>query len=88
MISESCSFINGMTQNGWNLIILWLSILQFYLKARTCDYRYVNLEKKNLIDETCAEFAEFSERFELDTEYDKKELYEDFKQNMKTMIEA
>jgi len=42
-------------------------------------YEYVNLEKKKLIDETSIEFSEYSEGLELEKEYDKKELFEDFK---------
>lgn len=58
---------------------LMAEYLQFYLQKGLMTYKYVNLEKKNLIGETCTEFAEFSERLELDTEYDKKDLYKDFK---------
>ena len=34
---------------------------------------------KQLIDETCQEFAEFSDTFILNKAYDKKELYEHFR---------
>lgn len=58
---------------------LMAEYIQFYLKHGLMTYKYVNLEKKNLIDETCNEFAEFSEQLELNTEYDKKQLFDDFK---------
>jgi len=58
---------------------------QYYLKNGLVKYEYVNLERKRLIDETCPEFAEFSDSLELNHKYDKKKLcisfktsYEDF----------
>ena len=56
-----------------------ISCLQLYLEKGLVPYEYVNLEKKKLIDETTADFAEFSESFEVNKEYDKKELFESFK---------
>ncbi len=56
-----------------------IECLQFYLKRGLVTYEYVNLEKKKLIDETAPEFVEYSECLETNKEYDKKELYEDFK---------
>jgi len=65
---EWCDFDNFM-----------IECLQFYLKEGLVSYQYINLDRKKLIDETSTEFAEFSDELKLDREYDKKELYEDFK---------
>lgn len=67
-VDEWCDFDNFM-----------IECLQFYLKEGLVSYQYINLDRKKLIDETSTEFAEFSDELKLDREYDKKELYEDFK---------
>ncbi len=67
-------------ENEWNDFDCYMiECLQFYLKRGLVAYEYVNLEKKKLIDETSPEFVEYSEGLETSKEYDKKELYEDFK---------
>ena len=60
-----------------------IGCLQLYLNKGLVAYEYINLEKKKLIDETCPEFVEFAESaeggIESGKEYEKKELYENFK---------
>jgi len=58
---------------------LMIECMQLYLKEGLVLYEYTNLEEKQLIDETCDEFAEFSEEIQLDYEHNKKELCEQFK---------
>lgn len=56
---------------------------QFYLHHGLCEYEFVNLEAKKLIDSTSPEFAEFTEEIELNREYNKRELFERFKSDNK-----
>ena len=56
-----------------------LYCLQLYLKDGLKSYEYAKLTQKKLIDMTCEEFAEFTEKLEHDKEYDKKELHQAFK---------
>ncbi|NLT51831.1 MAG: hypothetical protein GXX85_13045 [Ignavibacteria bacterium] len=58
-----------------------ISCLQLFLQKGLLDYDHINLEKKSLIDNTCAEFVEFAEAGGIvpGKEYEKKELYEAFK---------
>src|SRR5690606_3508321 len=56
-----------------------IGCLQLYLNKGLIAYEYINLEKKKLIDETCPEFVEFAESLEPGKEFEKKELYENFK---------
>ena len=73
-------FFNDWTESEWETFDnLMIECLQLYLKEGLVLYEYVNLEQKQLIDETCDEFAEFSVGIELNHEYDKKNLYEKFK---------
>jgi len=73
-------FFNGWDEEEWNAFYdFMIECLQYYLKNGLVEYEYVNLEQKRLIDETCDEFAEFSDDIELDKEYNKKELCEQFK---------
>ncbi len=73
-------FYEGWDEIEWNSFdCFMIECLQFYLKKGLVSYEYVNLEKKKLIGETSIEFAEYSESLELEKEYDKKELFEDFK---------
>ena len=58
---------------------LMIECLQLYLKEGLVLYAYVNLEEKQLIDETCDEFAEFSNELEPNHEYNKKDLFDKFK---------
>jgi hypothetical protein len=73
-------FFNGWDEEEWNAFYdFMIECLQYYLKNGLVEYEYVNLERKRLIDETCDEFAEFSDDIRLDYEYNKKELCEQFK---------
>jgi len=74
-------FFQGWDVDEWNYFDnFMLECLQFYLRNGLVEYDFVNIEAKKLIDETCAEFAEFSDDLTLDTNYDKKELYKKFKE--------
>ena len=67
--TEWCSFDNFMVE-----------CLQYYLKNGLKTYEHVNLDHKRLINETCQEFVEFSETIELNKDYEKKVLFEKFKE--------
>jgi hypothetical protein len=56
-----------------------IGCLQLYLNKGLVAYEFVNLDKKKLIDETCPEFVEFADVIESGKEYEKKELYTNFK---------
>lgn len=73
-------FFDGWTVEEWRAFdSLMIQCIQLYLKESFVYYEYVNLEQKQLIDETCDEFAEFSTGIELNHEYSKKELFDQFK---------
>ena len=55
-----------------------IKCLQLYLANGLMPYAYVNLERKRLVDETCAEFAEFSDTLIFNNPYNKKYLFEEF----------
>ena len=71
--------------SGWNEVEwsdfdnFMIGCLQLYLNKGLIAYEYINLEKKKLIDETCLEFVEFAELLEPGKEFEKKELFENFK---------
>ena len=74
-------FFESWTEEEWNSFDNFMvESLQLYLDKGLIDYDFVNIETKKIIDETCAEFAEFSEDLYLDEEYDKKDLYKKFKE--------
>ncbi len=73
-------FFASWDQNEWrDFDNFMIECLQFYLREGLVPYQYINLDRKKLIDETTTEFAEFSDELKPEMEYDKKELYEDFK---------
>lgn len=73
-------FFDGWTVEEWRTFdSLMIQCIQLYLKEGLVTYEYVNLEQKQLIDETCDEFAEFSTGIELNHEYNKKDLFDQFK---------
>ncbi len=75
-------FFDGWDKEEWNAFdCFMIECMQLYLSKGLLNYEHVNLDKKKLIDETSPEFAEFSEDFELGTEYDKKDLFTSFKRN-------
>jgi hypothetical protein len=73
-------FFDAWDKEEWNEFDCYMiECLQMYLRRGLVAYEFVNLEKKKLLDETSAEFYEYSDGLEINKEYDKKELYEDFK---------
>ena len=71
---------DGWDESEWNdFDCFMIECLQFYLQRGLVNYERININTKKLIDETTVEFSEFSEALELNKEYDKKELYENFK---------
>jgi len=72
-------FFEGWNKDEWNAFYNYMiKCLQLYLANGLMAYKYVNLERKRLIDETCNEFAEFSETLVFNNPYNKKDLYERF----------
>jgi len=53
---------------------------QYYLRNGLKEYAYVNLIKKQLIDESCTEFEEYIKDVELGIEHNKKNLFNQFKE--------
>ncbi|MCL5029291.1 MAG: PriCT-2 domain-containing protein [Bacteroidetes bacterium] len=73
-------FFDGWNEEEWNdFDCFMIECLQFYLKRGLVTYEFVNINKKKLIDETTIEFYEFSDGLVANKEYDKKELYDNFK---------
>ncbi len=73
-------FFGGWDESEWSdFDNLMIGCLQLYLRKGLVEYEFVNIDKKKMIDETCQEFVEFAESIEIGKEYEKKELYEDFK---------
>ncbi len=81
-------FFSGWNESEWSdFDNFMIGCLQIYLNKGLIAYEYINLEKKKLIDETCPEFVEFAEsltqtlskREGFSREFEKKELYENFK---------
>lgn len=78
-------FFSGWNEYEWHSFYSFMiQCLQYYLSNGLVEYVYVNLEKKKMIDETCPEFVEFVESTESGIvpgkEYEKKELFDSFKQ--------
>ena len=72
-------FFEGWNKDEWNAYYNYMiKCLQLYLANGLMPYRYVNLERKRLIDETCSEFTEFSDTLVFNNPYNKKELFEQF----------
>jgi hypothetical protein len=72
-------FFEGWNKDEWNAFYNYMiKCLQLYLANGLMAYKYVNLERKRLIDETCNEFAEFSESLVFNNPYNKKDLFEKF----------
>ena len=72
-------FFEGWNKDEWNAYYNYMiKCLQLYLANGLMPYRYVNLERKRLVDETCSEFAEFSDTLVFNNPYNKKELFEQF----------
>jgi hypothetical protein len=72
-------FFESWNKSEWNSFYNYMiRCLQLYLDNGLVPYAYVNLERKRLVDETCAEFAEFSDTLVFNTTYNKKDLFEQF----------
>lgn len=72
-------FFDGWNKEEWNAYYNYMiRCLQLYLANGLMAYTYVNLERKRLVDETCAEFAEFSDGLVYNNPYNKKDLFEEF----------
>lgn len=72
-------FFEGWNKDEWNAYYNYMiKCLQLYLANGLMPYRYVNLERKRLIDETCSEFTEFSDTLVFNNPYNKKDLFEQF----------
>lgn len=73
-------FFDGWDTEEWNKFdSFMINCLKTYLQNGLVAYEQVNINQKKLIDGTSPEFVEFSEGFEIGREYDKKQLYQDFK---------
>ncbi|MCF6271094.1 MAG: hypothetical protein L3J41_15385, partial [Melioribacteraceae bacterium] len=74
-------FFGGWDESEWNAFDnFMLGCVQLYLKNGLVEYDHVNLLQKQLIDTTNPEFVDFMLDVELGKEYDKKELFEKFKE--------
>jgi hypothetical protein len=83
-------FFSGWNEDEWSTFDnFMIGCLQLYLNKGLIAYEYINLEKKKLIDETSPEFVEFAESLTqtlskgegFSREFEKKELYENFKKD-------
>ncbi len=70
----------GWDENEWrDFDYFMIECLQGYLKNGLLTYEFANYEKKKLIDSTSEEFAEFSVKLVPGEEFNKKELFDEFK---------
>jgi len=73
-------FFDEWNEEQWSAFYNYMAdCCRYYLKHGLKPYEYVNLNKKKLIDSTSAEFEEFITSIPLNTEFNKKELFEQFK---------
>jgi hypothetical protein len=72
-------FVNWSKEEWGMFDNLMIECLQLYLQRGLIEYEHVNLEQKQLTDETCPEFTEFSEGIQLNQEHNKRELCDQFK---------
>ena len=73
-------FFDEWNNEEWNSFYNYMiSCLQLYLSKGLIHYAHINLEKKKLINSTCEEFEEFFSCMEQGKEYQKRELFENFK---------
>lgn len=75
-------FFEGWTEQDWSAFDnYFIECLQLYLSEGLLTYDYVNIERKQIINETREEFAEFGDALILNNVYDKKDLFEQFKKD-------
>ncbi|MBS3945355.1 MAG: bifunctional DNA primase/polymerase [Melioribacter sp.] len=73
-------FFDEWNNEEWNSFYNYMiGCLQLYLSKGLIQYAHINLEKKKLINSTCEEFEEFFSCIEQGKEYQKRELFENFK---------
>ncbi len=74
-------FFTGWNENEWNAFDnFMLGCVQLFLKEGLIEYDHINLLQKQLIDSTKQEFVEFMQEVELGKEYEKRELFDKFKE--------
>ncbi|MHB8853677.1 MAG: bifunctional DNA primase/polymerase [Ignavibacteriaceae bacterium] len=73
-------FFSDWNKDQWSAFDnFMIDCCRLYLNKGLTEYRYINLDRKKLIDETSPEFEEFIKEIPLDVEHNKKELFERFK---------
>jgi len=73
------SFFEGWSREEWNRFdTFMLECLQVYLEKGLCPYPLQNMALKQLINETCEDFVEFSKELLPNCRYDKNELYKKY----------
>ncbi|QQS34772.1 MAG: bifunctional DNA primase/polymerase [Ignavibacteriales bacterium] len=73
-------FFESWNENQWNEFYqVMLEYCQYYLGNGLVAYKHINIEKKQLYNETCEEFYEFCSELSTNTIYNKKEIFERFK---------
>jgi len=81
-------FFDEWSNEEWNSFLNYMiGCLQLYLKKGLIQCKYINLEKKKMIDSTCEEFVEYFSEIEIGKEYLKKELFENFKKEYEEYTE-
>src|SRR3989339_32212 len=81
-------FYDEWSNEEWNSFLNYMiGCLQLYLSEGLIQCNHVNLEKKKMIDSTCAEFVEYFDSIEVGKEYQKKELLESFKREYEEFAE-
>jgi hypothetical protein len=74
------NFFENWDDSKWNPFDnFMLGCVQLFLKNGLLEYDHVNLLQKQLIDSTRPEFVEFIQEIELGKEFEKRELFEEFK---------
>jgi hypothetical protein len=72
-------FFNEWSNEEWNYFFNYMiGCLQIYLSKGLIQCSFINYKRKKLIDSTCLEFVEYFESLELGSEFNKKELWENF----------
>ncbi len=75
------NFFENWNEAEWNSYDnFMLSCVQLFLREGLMEYDHVNLLQKQLIDSTSSEFVEFMQDVEPGKEYEKRELFNKFKE--------